>query len=112
MKGESMKRPDAPRRLSTIETLLTAIVGVGGGIILSLYSFIQLRTAWMEGTVAFGGRNAIDLDYESEPLSYIVAMSALYPAAIVCGIGLAVTSAIILMRQRELARQKQLRKPR
>jgi hypothetical protein len=112
MKGESMKRPDAPRRLSTIETLLTALVGVGGGIVLALYSFIQLRTAWMEGTVAFGGRNAVDIDYESEPLSYIVAMSALYPAAIVCGIGLAAVSAIILMRQRELSRPKSARKSR
>lgn len=106
-----MQRPDAPRRLNTIETLLTAIIGLGG-MILSLYSFIKLRTAWIEGTFAFGGRNVIDIDYDSEPLSYIVAMSALYPAAIVCGIGLALACAIILMRQRELARQKPLRKPR
>jgi hypothetical protein len=112
MKGESMMRQDGPRRLTTIETLLTAIVGVGGGIVLALFSFIQLRTAWLEGTVAFGGRNAVDLDYESEPLSYIVAMSALYPAAIVCGFGLAVASAIILMRQRELSRGKPARKSR
>jgi TRAP-type C4-dicarboxylate transport system permease small subunit len=112
MKGESMKRPDVPRRLSRIETLLTAVVGIGGGLLLALYSFIQLRTAWLEGSVALGGRNAIDIDYDSEPLSYIVAMSALYPAAIVCGIGLAAVSAIILMRQRELSRQKSLRKSR
>jgi len=84
-----------------------AIAGVGGGLMLAIYSFIQLRTAWIDGVFQFGGRSrpALDVDYDSEPLSYIVAMSALYPTAIVCGIGLAIVSAIILLRQRSLDRK-------
>lgn len=114
MKGEFMKKPPAGRRLSPIETLLTAILGVGGGLFIALYSFVQLRAAWMDGIVVFGrgGRTGVDFDYESEPLSYIVAMSALFPAAIVCGFALAIVSAVIILRQREAARQGSRRKAR
>ncbi|WP_146144724.1 hypothetical protein [Phreatobacter cathodiphilus] len=63
---------------------------------------MQLRTAWLDGVFAFGGRSrpAIDFDYDSEPLSYIVAMAALYPTAIVVGVGVALVSALMLYRQR------------
>jgi hypothetical protein len=105
----SMNRPDETRRLGPLATLLTALFGVVGGIALALYSFVQLRTAWLDGVFAFGGRSrpAIDFDYDSEPLSYIVAMSALYPTAIVCGVGLAIVSAIMIYRQRPGNRARQ-----
>ncbi len=104
-----MNRPDEARRLGPLATLLTALFGVVGGIALALYSFVQLRTAWLDGVFAFGGRRrpAIDFDYDSEPLSYIVAMSALYPTAIVCGVGLAIVSAIMIYRQRPGNRARQ-----
>lgn len=97
-----MKRPDRPWRFGTLLTALTAGAGVIGGLAVALCSFIQLRTAWLDGVVVFGrrGANAFDFDYDSEPLSYIAAMSALYPAAIVCGAGIAVASAIVLARLR------------
>ena len=107
-----MRRSDEPRRLGPIETALTAIVGVGGGIFIALYSFVQLRAAWMDGTVGFGRSGRVDFDYESEPLSYIVAMSALFPAAIVCGVALAIVSVAVLLRQREVMRRQGRRKVR
>lgn len=112
MKGDSMKRPGESRRLGPIETALTAVLGVGGGLFIAFYSFVQLRAAWMDGTVGFGRSGRVDFDYESEPLSYIVAMSALFPAAIVCGVALAIVSVAILMRQREVARRQARRKAR
>lgn len=109
-----MKRSDEPRKLGPVEVLLTAVLGVGGGIFIALFSFIQLRAAWMEGFFALGrgGRAMVDFDYESEPLSYIVAMSALFPAAIVCGAALAAVSILVLLRQREAGRRRQSRKAR
>lgn len=112
MKGESMARSAEPRKLSPVETALTAVLGVGGGLFIALYSFVQLRAAWLNGTVAFGRVSNVDFDYESEPLSYIVAMSALFPAAIVCGVALAIVSVAVLMRQREAARRQARRKAR
>jgi len=96
-----MNRPDGNRRLGPIATLFVALAGVAGGLVLALYSFVQLRTAWLDGVFAFGDptRTRIDLDYESEPLSYIVAMSALYPTAIVVGGGLAIVCAVIAYKQ-------------
>jgi len=98
-----MKRYDEPRKLGPIEALLTAIFGVGGGIFIALFMFIQLRSAWLDGQVVLGrgGEAGWDFDYESQPLSYIVAMSALYPAAIVCGATLAIVSWVVLMRHRK-----------
>lgn len=96
-----MNRPDANRRLGPVATLFVALTGVAAGLVLALYSFVQLRTAWLDGVFAFGdpNRTRIDLDYESEPLSYIVAMSALYPTAIVVGAGLAIVCAVIAYKQ-------------
>jgi hypothetical protein len=94
-----MKRYDEPRKLGPIEALLTAIFGVGGGIFIALFMFVQLRSAWLDGFVGLGRGG--DFDYESEPLSYIVAMSALYPTAIVGGAALAIVSWVVLMRHRK-----------
>ncbi|KAF0133308.1 MAG: hypothetical protein FD152_1666 [Xanthobacteraceae bacterium] len=107
MKGDAMNDADERRRLSPLARVLTAIAGVGGGLMLAIYSFIQLRTAWIDGVFQFGGRSrpALDVDYDSEPLSYIVAMSALYPTAIVCGIGVAIFSVIVLLRGRSVDRK-------
>ncbi len=106
MKGDAMKDADKQRRLGPLWTAIMAIAGVGGGLVVAIYSFIQLRTAWLDGVLVFGGRGraAWDVDYDSEPLSYIVAMSVLYPTAIVCGIGVAIVSALVLMRQRSIDR--------
>ena len=102
-----MPKSDEPRRLSPIEALLTAIFGVGGGLFIAAFMFVQLRTAWVNGVVALGrgSGTGLDLDYESEPFSYIIAMSALFPAAIICGIALAVASAIVLVRHRSAVRR-------
>ncbi|MGQ3354604.1 MAG: hypothetical protein ACT6XY_05920 [Phreatobacter sp.] len=104
-----MNRPDETRRLGPLAALLTALFGVGGGIVLALYSFVQLRTAWLDGVFAFGGRSrpALDFDYDSEPLSYIVAMAALYPTIIVVGVGVALVSGFMLYRQRPGSRARQ-----
>jgi hypothetical protein len=101
--------PDENRRLGPLATLLTALLGVVGGVVVALYSFVQLRTAWLDGVFAFGGRSrpAIDFDYDSEPLSYIVAMAALYPTVIVVGVGVALFSALMLYRQRPGSRARQ-----
>ncbi len=107
MKGDAMKDTDERRRLNPLAMAAMAVAGVGGGLVLAIYSFIQLRTAWLDGVLVFGGRGraAWDVEYDSEPLSYIVAMSALYPTAIVCGIGIAIVSAIVLLRQRAIDRK-------
>ena len=106
MKGDAMNESDKPRRLGPLAVAAAALLGIGGGLVLALYSFIQLRTAWLDGVFVFGGRGRAtwDVEYESEPLSYIVAMSALYPTAIVVGIALAIVSAVVLMRQRSAPR--------
>lgn len=102
-----MPRSDEPRRLSPVEALLTAIFGVGGGIFIAVFMFVQLRMAWVSGVVPLGrGSDAgLALDYESEPFSYIIAMSALFPAAIICGIALAAASIIVLVRHRGAVRR-------
>ncbi|WP_439573646.1 hypothetical protein [Phreatobacter sp.] len=102
-----MPRSDVPRRLSPIEALLTAIFGVGGGLFIAVFMFVQLRSAWMSGVVALGqgGDAAVGLDYESEPFSFIIAMSALFPAAIICGIALSAASIIVLVRHRGAVRR-------
>jgi hypothetical protein len=107
MKGDAMKDADEQRRLNPLAMAAMAVAGVGGGLVLAIYSFIQLRTAWLDGVLVFGGRGraAWDVDYDSEPLSYIVAMSALYPTAIVCGIGIAIAGVIVLLRQRAIDRK-------
>lgn len=102
-----MPKSDEPRRLSPVEALLTAIFGVGGGLFIAGFMFVQLRSAWVNGVVALGrGSGAsLDLEYESEPFSYIIAMSALFPAAIICGIALATASIVVLARHRSAVRR-------
>ncbi len=104
-----MNRADEKRRFGPVASLIIALAGVAGGLVLAAYSFIQLRTAWLDGYFALGTRTraAIDLDYDSEPLSYILAMAALYPTAIVCGFGIAIVSGIALYRQRRGSRSRQ-----
>ncbi|MCZ0734657.1 hypothetical protein [Phreatobacter sp. AB_2022a] len=102
-----MTRPEDRRRPGRFPTTLTGIVGLIGGAFLAIFMFIQLRSAWNNGVVLIGpaGPNAWDLDYEIEPLSYIVAMAALYPAAIVCGVGIALASWLLLTGNRKDVRR-------
>lgn len=100
-----MTDPQQTRRLSPSVAAVVAIIGVAAGLAIALYMFIQLRSAWMDGVVAFGREEtAWDFDYETQPFAYILAMSALFPVGIVCGGALAVASAFAFMRQRALLR--------
>lgn len=102
-----MTRPEDPRKSGRFQTALTGVLGLVGGLFIAIFMFIQLRAAWNNGVVLLGpaGPDAWDLEYETEPLSYIVAMSALYPAAIVCGVILALASLFVLMRNRNDVRR-------
>ncbi|MBN8942556.1 MAG: hypothetical protein J0H01_23845 [Rhizobiales bacterium] len=102
-----MRNSEDPRKSGRFQTALTGFLGLAGGLFIAIFMFIQLRAAWNNGVVLLGpaGPNAWDLEYETEPLSYIVAMSALYPAAIVCGVALALASLFVLMRNRNGARR-------
>ncbi len=44
MKGDAMKDADKQRRLGPVATAILAVAGVGGGLVIAIYSFIQLRT--------------------------------------------------------------------
>jgi TRAP-type C4-dicarboxylate transport system permease small subunit len=93
--------PQQTHRLHPTLAAVIAVIGVAVGLFIALYMFIQLRSAWMEGVVAFGiEEGPWDFDYETQPFAYILAMSALFPAGIVCGAALAVASAFAFMRQR------------
>ncbi|MGL4287854.1 MAG: hypothetical protein ACRCVA_16015 [Phreatobacter sp.] len=102
-----MKKPEDARKSGRFPTALTGVLGLVGGLFIAIFMFIQLRAAWNNGVVLLGpaGPNAWDLEYETEPLSYIVAMSALYPASIVCGVVLALASLFVLMRNRNDSRR-------
>ncbi|QCI66661.1 hypothetical protein [Phreatobacter stygius] len=98
-----MRNSEDQRKPGRFQTALTGIIGLVSGLFIAIFMFIQLRAAWNNGVVLLGpaGPNAWDLEYEVEPLSYIVAMSALYPAAIVCGVGLAIASWLLLAGNRK-----------
>ncbi|QCK86736.1 hypothetical protein E8L99_13700 [Phreatobacter aquaticus] len=105
--------PQQTRRLHPSVAAAIAVVGVAAGLFIALYMFIQLRSAWMDGVVAFGREEtAWDFDYETQPFAYILAMSAVFPVGIVCGGALAVASAFAFMRQRALLRPDTKRKSR
>jgi TRAP-type C4-dicarboxylate transport system permease small subunit len=102
-----MTKREDPRKPGRLQMALTGILGLVAGLFVAIFMFIQLRAAWNNGVVLVGpsGPNAWDLEYDVEPLSYIVAMSALYPAAIVCGVGLAAASLVLIARSRGNARR-------